>query len=337
MNHSLTFQSGWVLLLILALLTAAGSHAYAAEGKIAFTSNRDGERAIYVMDGDGANPYRLTEGGLPTWLPTGEKIGFVHRGDVWVIDRDGTNRENITKGRFEESIAFPSWSPDGSEIVYWSRVGGIFGTPDIYLMNASGRHPKNLTDDLHYDDRPSWSPDGRQIAFAAYLRPQGQWVESEVFVMDANGGNRINLTQKPRAANSQVSWSPDGTRIAYTATPKPLLWTPPYNIHVTDSDGKHPVILTKQERWAYEWRPCWSPDGKKIAYVKQTPDGFEDIFTINADGSGLQNITQTHRISEGYPAWSPAPQAVSSSGRMVTQWGDLKQGAKPLQRIESED
>ena len=327
MRRILISRHGGVFLLVLFLWVVVGGHAYAAEGKIAFTSNRDGERAIYIMDNDGGNSYRLTEGGMPAWLPNGDKIGFVHHGDIWVIDREGRNRENITKGRHEESIFDPAWSPDGSEIVYRSRVGGIFGTFDIYLINAAGRHSKNLTDDLHYDDRPSWSPNGRQIAFGAYLRPRRQWVESEVFVMDMNGGNRVNLTQNPHAKSAGVSWSPDGTRIAYSASPKPFLWLGPINIYVMNADGTNPVLLTEQQRWAYESRPCWSPDSKKIAFAKQTPDGFRDIFTINADGSGLQNITQTHRVKEGYPAWSPPPLAVSSSGRMVTQWGRIKQRA----------
>ena len=334
MRRYLKFQKSRASLLVLFLWCSIGVQVYGIEGKIAFTSNRDGERAIYIMDGDGTNPFKLTEGGMPAWLPNGDKIGFVHHGDIWVIDREGRNRENITKGRYEESIYYPAWSPDGSEIVYWSRVGGIFGTPDIYLMNASGRHPKNLTDDLHHDDRPSWSPDGRQIAFTANLRPQGQWVESEVFVMDTNGGNRVKLTQNPHAKSGDVSWSPDGTRIAYSASPKPFLWLAPINIYVMNADGTNPVLLTEQQRWAYESLPCWSPDSKKIAFAKQTPDGFKDIFTINADGSSLQNITQTHRMSEGHPAWSPPPLAVSSSVRLVTRWGDVKESAKLLSTVK---
>ena len=317
-----------VLLILVCLLAISADFVHADNGKIAFTSNRDGEWAIYIMDGDGGNPYKLTDGGLPAWLPNSEKIGYVHDGDIWVIDREGTNRRNVTKGRFEETILFPDWSPDGEEIAYWSRVGGIFGIADIYLMDADGRNPKQLTDDLHHDGRPSWSPDGRNIAFSAYLRPQGNWVESEIFVINANGGNRVNLTQNPLAKSGDVSWSPDGRRIAYSASPKPFLWFAPYNIYVMDADGSNSILITAQERWAYEWRPCWSPDSKKIAFVKQTPDGFRDIFTIDADGSNLRNMTQTHRVSEGNPAWGPPMLAVSSSGRLVTRWGDVKRRAK---------
>ena len=316
----------YLFLIVVFLLPISAESVFADEGRIAFVSNRgeDGDWAIYIMDGDGGNPFKLTEGGTPAWLPNGEKIGFVHDGDIWVIDREGTNRKNITKGRFKESIGHPAWSPDGEEIAYWSRVGGIFGIPDIYLMDAEGRNPKKLTDDLFHDDRPSWSPDGRKIAFAAYLRPQENWRKTEIFVRDANGKNRVNLTQNPNARSTHVSWSPDGSRIAYTASPKPLLMHAPHNIHLMNADGTNKVMLTKEDRWAYEWAPCWSPDSKKIAFVKQTPDGFHDIFTINADGSDLRNITYTHRIDEFFPAWSPGPLKVSSLGRMATRWGAVK-------------
>lgn len=337
LKRLLSFVKLCMFLIGLLLLTAALNPVQAIEGKIAFTSNWDGEWAIYIMDGDGGNPYRLTDGGSPAWLPDGEKIGFVHDGDLWVIDREGTNRKNITKGRFKEGIKTPAWSPDGEEIAYRSRVGGIFGITDLYLMDADGRNLKKLTNDLHHEDRPSWSPDGRNIAFSADLRPQENLLQSEIFVIDANGRNRGNLTQNPKAGSTHVSWSPDGSRIAYTASPKPLLWYAPHNIHMMNADGTNKVMLTKEDRWAYEWRPAWSPDSKKIAFTKHTPDGFHDIFTINADGSDLRNITQTHRVREGSPAWSPHPLAVSASGRLVTRWVEVKQSTKRHQHGESED
>ena len=297
-RKQLSFAGLCLFSLVVCLVVVSLDSVFADEGKIAFTSNRDGDWAIYLMDGDGGNPFKLTEGGTPAWLPNGEKIGFVHDGDIWVIDREGTNRKNITKGRFKETILSPGWSPDGNEIAYRSRVGGIFGIPDIYLMDADGRNPKKLTDDLFHDDRPSWSPDGREIAFAAYLRPQENWRETEIFVIDANGRNRVNLTQNPHARSTHVSWSPDGSRIAYTASPKPLLWFAPHNIHVMNADGTNQVIITEQGRWVYEMHPAWSPDSKKIAFAKQTPDGFHDIFTINAE------MVATYETSRTRIAWT---------------------------------
>ncbi len=330
--------NGRVSPLILVLCCLVGSHAYAADGRIAFASERDGDegRAIYIMDPDGGNPTKLTEGSMPSWLPDGERIGFVYHDDIWIIDREGTNRKNVTKGRLKESPLFPAWSPDGNDIAYLSQVGGIFGVYDVFLTSANGRNAKNLTDDFNRDGRPSWSPYGRRIAFASVFvgganNFGGQkWLGSDIFVMDANGGNRVNLTQNGRAENFYAGWSPDGSRIAYTASPKPgQLFAPSY-IYVMNADGSNPIILTPRERWANEASPCWSPDSTKIAFVKQTPDGFKDIFTINADGSDFRNITQTHRITERNPAWSPPPWAVSSSGRLVTLWGTVKRNTMPF-------
>ena len=325
-----------LLLIVSNLLVVSADFVIAGEGRIVFTSYRDGEeRKIYIMDSDGGRRSELTEGSHPAWLPNGEKIGFDYRGDVWVIEVNGENRVNITKGRDNLLRRCPTWSSNGRKIAYAAHNGHVW---DIFVMDADGKNPKNISRDQRHNWKPSWSPYGNRISFETWMNPWGAArKESDIFVMHSNGANLINLTKNSRSDNSSPSWSPDGKKIAYRASPKPLLWLPPYNIYLMNVDGNNPIMLTKQDRWTYEWSPAWSPDSKKIAFVKDTLDGFRDIFTINADGSGLQNITQTDKEYEGYPTWSPAPLAVSSSGRLVTQWGDLKQGAKLLQRIESED
>ena len=322
-----------LFLIVVCVLAPSVDFAFAAEGKIAFTSYRDGETAIYIMDGDGGNPFKLTEGSNPSWLPDGQSISFLYGGGLWVTDLNGSTRQNLTKGRIHFSSP-AAWSPDGKQIGYWGHLAGVMG---VYTMNADGRGSRLIAEGfLLHDDTLSWSSDGNRIVGAPVQLIKNGF-GSDIVVMNANGVNHKNLTNNVRARNINPSWSPNGKYIAYVASPDPLRWWPPHNIHVMNADGTNPVILTEEDRWAYEWNPTWSPDSKKIAFVKQTPDGFHDIFTMNADGSELSNITQTHRIGEGSPAWSPAPQAVSSSGRMVTQWGDVKQGTGLHQRVRSED
>lgn len=295
------------------------------EGKVTFFSNRNNDSGIYLMDINGANPFRFIGGGGSAWSPDGLQIALHGSkgvgSDIFVIDANGNNLRRLTEKRIDQNI-FPAWSPDGTKIAFVSNRGGNW---DIYVMAADGKNPRNLTFDLRREDRPSWSPDGKKIVFGAYQRnPQGNRGESEVFVMDAGGANRINLTQKPRAMNSYPSWSPDGKTIAYRASPKPGLWFQPFNIHVMNADGTNPIMLTKAGRWIYESRPNWSPDGKKIVFTRQEPDGTGDVYSINIDGSGLINLTQAPRVEDRSPPWRPAPLSVSSHGRLATRWGRLK-------------
>ena len=315
--------SVWVLTLSLASFMASVN----TNAQIAFFSYRKNDSGIYLMDADGANPVRLIGGGAPSWSPDGLQIAFPGGNgigsDIFIIDVNGNNLRRLTEKRIDQS-KFPAWSPDGTKIAFVSNRSGNW---DIYVMAVDGKNPKNLTWDLLDEDRPSWSPDGKKIVFGAFqILPGGNRRESDIFVIDTNGDNRINLTQNPRAINSYPSWSPDGRKIAYVASPKPGLWFAPFNIHVMDANGTNPVRLTAERRWASERRPCWSADGRKIAFSSREPDGSKDIYSINSDGSGLTNLTQTPHVNDLSPAWRPAPFSVSAVGKLATQLGSVKRG-----------
>ena len=314
-----------LFLVLVCLLAASADFALAVEGKIVFTSKRDGEKAIYVMDGDGGSQSKVAGGSYPAWHPDGQTISFLYEGDLWVTDLNGSNRQNLTDGRINLNSCVPtSWSPDGRQIAYWGNSDQGYG---VYAMGTNGGNEQIVEAGWPRDGRASWSPDGRSIAYSEMrqLDPPFKRFGSDIFVVNANGSDSVNLTVNPAPMNISASWSPDGKKIAYVASPKPFLWLPPHNIHVMNADGSNPDMLTKGERWAYEWNPTWSPDSRRIAFARQTPDGFKDIFSMNTDGSDLRNLTQTHRVEEEYSAWSPGAQAVSSTARLVTQWGAVKQ------------
>ncbi len=317
-----------LFVLITGVLFTSLNSQWAVGDTIAFSS--DGK--IYTMSTNGTNLITLTRGSTPSWSPVGTRIVYSFglgrfRGDVsdiYIVDANGANRVNLTKGRHKNN-GVPRWSPDGTKIAF---VSNRDDNSEIYVMNADGKNPKNLT--LHLDDDtcPTWSPDGRRIAFESMRVAEGVLNHWDIFVMDADGANRTNLTQNPRAANRTPSWSPDGSKIAFAAVRdvnRVDLWNSDLDIFVMNADGTHPVRLTEDAR--FNWLPSWSPDGKRIAFVRAAHDDITDcdIYVMNADGTDFVNLTQTPGLGEWHPSWKPTPFSVSSRGKLPVMWGTVKQ------------
>ena len=189
--------------------------SWSPDGKyLVFTSARDGNKQVYMMDADGHNPTRLTyhdaENLEPSWSPDGERIAFLSSRDgnweVYVMDADGHNPTRLTYHDAKDKD--PSWSPDGERIAFTSLRDGNW---EVYVMDADGHNPVRLTYHGADNHLPSWSPDGERIAFTS-LR-DGNW---EVYVMDADGHNPIRLTYHPSQDWSPI-WSPDGERMAFSS------------------------------------------------------------------------------------------------------------------------
>ena len=186
--------------------------------KIVFMSDRDGNNEIYVMNADGSGQTNLThnpaEDSFPVWSRDGKQIGFTSdrengNPNIYVMNADGSNPTRLTDGSGEET--FPQWSPDGKKIVYTSGRSGLMwdailgeGSYEIYVMNADGSNPIQLTDNPGLmDDNmdPRWSADGTQILF--WSSRDGN---KELYVMNADGSNQTRLTDTTPSNSSWSSW-----------------------------------------------------------------------------------------------------------------------------------
>ena len=130
--------------------------------RIVFTSDRDGNPDIYVMNDDGSGLARLTLvdpaiDQLPEFSPDGSRIVFTsNRGgnfDIFVMTSSGTDVTQLTTDAGDD--VDPTFSPDGSKIAFWSDRDG---KRDIWVMNADGTLPTNYTPgSVSLDQSPAFS------------------------------------------------------------------------------------------------------------------------------------------------------------------------------------
>ena len=179
------------------------------------------------------------------------------------------------------------------------------GNGEIYLMNPDGKRLRRLTRHPQYDSAPAWSPDGQKITFLLFrdehrIQARGM-ILSDIYVMNTDGTNPINLTQSAKRMDSGATWSPDGKQIAFTSTEHFHA-----NVWLMDADGGNPRNLTNHDagdRSGGSGAPDWSPNGNQIAF-SSLRDGNWEIYVMNADGANPINLTN-HPAKDGRPDWSP--------------------------------
>jgi len=183
----------------------------ARDGRIVFTSVRDGDMEIYTMNGDGSDVRRLTNlpgpDGGPFFSADGSKIVFRGRHpdpgpeldgylallkkemwrptglDVFVMDRDGRNLRQITKGIGGANWA-PFFSPDGKKIIFATNYKDPRGPNfDLYLINIDGSGLEQVTFSDKFDGFPMFSPDGRKLVFASNRHSEKE-TDTNLFIAD---------------------------------------------------------------------------------------------------------------------------------------------------------
>jgi dipeptidyl aminopeptidase/acylaminoacyl peptidase len=299
-------------------LANAGDPSWSPDGRwLAFVSEREGDFA-----GKDAQEQKKLGKGKP---------------QIWIIPTDGGEARQLTF--MEHGASHPVWSPDSRYVIFnaqvgpanddevdgkalprarvidqlWYRLDGVGFIYErrshLFLIEAAGGKPQQLTDGDWDDGDAQWSPDGSQIAFASdRSEDRWRWPGADIFTLsikDGQAGELRRLTDGTLSAGSP-SWSPDGKTIAFLAATKfhSANYTYLYTIAADANNAAATNISKEFEGSCSDWTnsdlgdehlapsPIWSPDGKTL-YVLASQRGATRLYAISSAGSGSQPAVLT--------------------------------------------
>ncbi|NGP88233.1 IPT/TIG domain-containing protein [Fodinibius halophilus] len=203
-----------------------GSPVISNDGKtIVFSSDRNGDYDLYKMNADGSDIQRLTHVSNlyemhASWSPDDSQIAFDAVGQhgylhIYTMSSSGSNQTPLTDDKGNDK--YPSWSPDGTKIVFYSdRLYDKNDPPkgdDIFTVTVQGHSIQAITENDAENTEPRWSPDGSKIAFVSNNNADNDF---EIYVAGAQGGGAQRITDNSSPYDSYPSWSPDGTRLVFS-------------------------------------------------------------------------------------------------------------------------
>jgi Tol biopolymer transport system component len=284
-------------------------------GRIVFdrlVNPSNGSVAVWTANPDGTHARKL----LPVnpvsccgeFSPNGSKLAIAYpakggRVGTAVINANGTGLRPFPIGPPKLNVGCATWSPDGKRLACetWDdKNPGRNGVYTISSGNGSGLTRLTSNPIGGHDLPGSYAPNGKQLVFTRFNKAG---TLGRLFIVNTNGSHERRLTPEGVVLEGGNSgdWSPQGNLIVFSRLANPYqgapgeLWT----IH---ADGTHLHQLKVRGLpcgttvGCHE--PIWSPNGKKIVFAENGLGSTTQIYTINANGSGLKHVT-----SGDTPGW----------------------------------
>ncbi len=225
--------------------------------------------------------------------------------ELYLMNPDGSELVNITNNRADDVSGV--WSPTGEQILFASDRDRFLGSWDLYLMDADGSNVQPVFEKSAARNSPAWSPDGEHIAYTRTVR--GVWY---VYMSTSDGKNEERL-----AIGGNPKWSPDGTEIVFVAIAGPER----LSIHILNVRTRKQKHFFPPDDISTAREPAWAPDGTKIAFMwhQKRPQDEGEIYMLNRDGTGLQELVNHPEEGVTAPVWDPGGKGLVYSQR-VGDW-----------------
>ncbi len=286
--------------------------AVARDGRIAFLSNRGGSVDLYVMDSNGRNARRLTNGVVDhsgialaedlewshaSWSPRGDKISFDGKysanaaqceqhctaWDVLVIGADGKGMKQIAL-----DARAPAWSPDARLLAFESDVDSYYAAGSVTISRPGSGSVQVQAINNESSVGPAWSPRANETAFQA-----AEGARTWIYLVRADGTGKRRL-----APGRTPTWSPDGRRLALIDNCKLI---------TIGRNGKGRRLLSRTGESVIG--VAWSPKGGTLAYLAGTsphrcgggPPNLR-LKTVTADGKRVHILARESAASRMFPA-----------------------------------
>ncbi len=272
-------------------------------GKIAFTSNRDGNREIYLMDAQGSQLQNISQHPAMeygnSWSPDASSIATYSNRDgnteIYLLNLEGDSALRLTNDPGEDVL--PAISPDGKKIAFMSNRNQQ--SRSLFLMKIDGSEIRALTNNDFYEESPSWSPEGNSLLFTRQIRHEGDSTHAangEIFTLDLSTKIATRVSYK-EGYDSGAVYDPKGQKIAFYGPGEQS-----FDIFTMNRDGSEIKNITKDTLDAYS--PSWSPDGQWIAYTAGAENNY-DIYILHLSTGERRQLTKTS-IRNEHPSWAPA-------------------------------
>ncbi len=234
--------------------------------------------------------HRVHENSAGTKLVFQEDFGddMFHDSEICLINPDGSGYQRITDNTGLD--AYPSWSPNGTKILFLSWPDYPDNTLDIFVMDSNGSNPLELYDSGDHDADPHWV--GTQIVFTR---------NSQIWIMGDNGTNARQVTDFEFAgeqgnANLPLGdydprLNPSSTVICFDRMVDDQSTSGNYDFYTINVNGTDEKAIT-DTGWQ-QFMAEWSQDGDQLLFTVASKGGggLYDMYTMNPDGSDLKNIT----------------------------------------------